>query len=284
MKKVLGTVGAVALVLSMAACGGSGNASAGQTPSAAVEAAPDGLITKGQLKVCIDPEYAPLEYFANGSTGEIVGFDADGARALGDHWGLKTTFQQTAFDGLMPALQAKRCDVMWSGLYTSPARLEVADGAPYLSTGPQLIVNASHKDSVKTAGDLCGKTVAAQNGGSNAKAAKDLGTKCESEGKPGIKVDEYPKVAETVLAVTNGKADALVETDVAVPDMVSKSGGKLVAVDGVFPVDTTFGVFTLKGGPLSEPVAKGVKALIANGTLAKLAEKYALDPAKLVQK
>jgi polar amino acid transport system substrate-binding protein len=283
LKKTASLLGTAILALSLSACGG-GSSPASTAPSAAaVEAAPSGLITAGQLKICIDPEYAPLEYFSNGTSGDIIGFDADGARALASYWGLTPTFQQAAFDGLMPALQAKRCDVMWSGLYTSPARLQVADGAKYLNTGPGIVVAAKNKDSIKVADDLCGKTVAAQNGGANAATVRALGEKCVQGGKGNINVAEYPKVAETVLAVTNGKADALVETDVAIADIVAKSNGALVPVEGVFPTDTTFGVFTIKGGPLSEPVDKAVKALIRNGTLAELAKKYGLNPDKLVK-
>jgi polar amino acid transport system substrate-binding protein len=288
MKKKIPALAAAALLLSLSACGSSAASkpdAQGTTGGAAVEAAPAGLISAGQLKICIDPEYAPLEYFSNGSSGDIIGFDADGARALASYWGVQAQFQQTAFDGLMPALQAKRCDVMWSGLYTSADRLKVADAAAYLSTGPEMVVNVKNKDQIKTAMDLCGKTIAAQSGGTNSKEAKNLGTACTAAGKPDVTVSEYPQTAQTVLAVTNGKADALVETDVAIPGMVAKSNGQLVEVDGIFPTSTKtdFGVFTIKDGPLSAPVQKAVKALISNGTLAEVAKKYNLNPDKLAK-
>lgn len=282
VNKVLVLVGTAALAISLAGCTSSAP-TASPSGSASVSSAPSGLITAGQLKICIDPEYAPLEYFNNGSSGTIIGFDADGARALAAHWGLTAVFQQTAFDGLMPALQAKRCDVMWSGLYVSAARLQVADAASYLATGPELVINEKSKGTIKTADDLCGKTIAAQSGGANAAMAAQIGVECKAKGKADVNVSEYPQTAQTVLAVTSGKADALVETDVAIPGMVSKSNGQLVELDGIFPVSTRtdFGVFTKKGGPLSEPVATAIKALISDGTLAKIATKYGLNPEKL---
>lgn len=231
------------------------------------------------------PRVRPLEYFSNGTSGDIVGFDADGARALASYWGVQPVFQQTAFDGLMPALQANRCDVMWSGLYTSAARLQVADAAPYLATGPELVINTKEKGQISAAMDLCGKTVAAQSGGSNAAEAAKIGAQCVAAGKPNVNVTEYPQTAQTVLAVMNGKADALVETDVAIPGMVAKSNGSLVEVDGIFPLSTRtdFGIFTVKNGALSAPVAKAVKAMISNGTLATIAKKYGLNPDKLIK-
>jgi polar amino acid transport system substrate-binding protein len=283
MRKVLVLVGSAALVVALAGCS-SAAAVPDKAASNATVKAPSGLITPGQLKVCIDPEYAPLEYFSDGASGDVIGFDADGARALAGYWGLKPVFQQTAFDGLMPALQANRCDVMWSGLYVSPVRLQVADAAPYLATGPELVINTKSKGSIKKAADLCGKTIAAQSGGSNAAAARKIGTDCVAQGKADVSVSEYPQTAQTILAVTNGKADALVETDVAIPGMVAKSQGHLAELDGIFPKSTRtdFGVFTKKGGTLSAPVSAAIKALIADGTLAKVADKYKLSTDKLV--
>ncbi len=230
--------------------------------------------------MCTDPEYAPMEYLENGDTSNPVGFDPDGARALADKWGLDITWQNTSFDGLMPALQAKRCDVLWAALYLSPERLEVADGAPFLETGPSLITRTGDS-SITTSDDLSGKTVAVQGGGSNELTLKALSDEFTADGRPGITIQPYPKTAETVAAVTNAKADALIETDVAVVDMVSKSSGALQEVAGIFPVDTKFGVFTLKGSPLSQPVADALVEMDADGTLASIADKYGLDPARI---
>lgn len=241
--------------------------------------APSGLIKSGHLTVCIDPEYAPLEYVDNGKT---VGFDADGARALGSYWGVTTTFAITTFQGLVPGLKAKRCDIMWSGLYVSPERLAVTDAVGVLNTGPGLIVNASEKNTIKTKDDLAGKTVAVQAGGSNEKIIRALSAQLKKSGKSPINVQSYPQTAPTVAAVTNGKADALIETDVALPGMVQKSAGQLVVVPNVFDASaTTFGVFSNKGSPLSAALKSAITTLVSSGKLGTIAKKYGLDPAKV---
>jgi polar amino acid transport system substrate-binding protein len=244
--------------------------------------APTGLISDGSVTFCTDPEYAPLEYYANGTDGDIVGFDADSSKALAEYWGLKAKFEVTAFDGLMPALQSKRCDILWSGLYISDARTAVADATPFLKTGPGLIVKTGDATKITSPDDLSGLTVAVQSGSVNEQILKDLDTKFKAAGKSGLTIQGYPKTAETVAAVTNGKSDALIETDVAVADMVSKSSGKLVAVPNAFAPDTQFGIYTPKGSALTAAVGAGVKALVANGKLAALATTYGLDPAKIV--
>jgi len=240
--------------------------------------APKGLSDSSQLSVCIDPEYAPLEYYANGSGGDVVGFDADVARAIADKWKVKARLIPTAFDGLMPALQSKRCDVLLSGLYMSAERLAVADAVPTMNTGAVIVTSPASSASFTTPTDLCGVDVAAQSASANATIIKELGQTCEAAGKPAPHLTEYPQTSQTVLAVVNGKSQALIETDVAAAYMASQSDGKLVVVGGVFPKDTQFGVFTRKSDALSAPVAEAMDALRADGTLAELAKKYNLDP------
>ncbi|WP_427015385.1 transporter substrate-binding domain-containing protein [Pseudarthrobacter sp. P1] len=244
---------------------------------AAAAAAPAGLVNAGKLTLCIDPEYAPLEYYANGSSGPISGFDADAARALAGHWGLEAKFEVTTFDGLMPGLQSKRCDAIFGGLYMSEARLAVADAAPVMNAGPSILASPGNAAKIKEPLDLCGQSVAAQSASSNAARITTLKDECKAAGKPEPKLTEYPKTAETVLAVINGKSDALIETNVAAAYMASQNQGKLEVAPKVFATDTTFGVFSRKGSETSPAIAEALKALHADGTLAKIAQDNKLD-------
>jgi ABC-type amino acid transport substrate-binding protein len=156
--------------------------------------------------LCIDPEYPPLEYYEDGSGGEIVGFDADAGRALAEHWGVEVKFEVTAFDGLMPGLQSRRCDMILGGLYMSEERMEVADAAPIMNAGPAVLAAPENASDFSSPTDLCGRTVAAQAASSNAARIAALEEECTADGKDAPRLTEYPKTAETVLAVLNGKA------------------------------------------------------------------------------
>lgn len=266
---------AAAAVVLLAGC------SAGSpTPSApaggdASSSAPEGLVNEGQLSACIDPEYAPLEYYENGSDGEIVGFDADGIRALAEHWGVEANFVVTSFDGLMPGLQSGTCDMIFGGLYMSEERLAIADAAPVMNAGPAILTTPENADSITEQADLCGLTVAAQAASSNELSLQTL-NEGECADNP-MTVQSYPKTAETVLAVINGLADALIETNVAAAYMETQNEGSLAVAGDVFPTDTTFGVFTKKGSPVSAAVAEGLRALYDEGVLAEIADQYNLD-------
>ncbi|WP_170133286.1 ABC transporter substrate-binding protein [Arthrobacter livingstonensis] len=261
-------------VLALAGC----SASTGGPAAAGNDLTPKGLVNAGQATLCIDPEYPPLEYYANGSGGDIVGFDADAGRALADYWGVKVKFEVTSFDGLMPGLQTGRCDMILGGLYTSPARLQVADAAPIMNAGPTALAAPGLAGDLKSKLDLCGRKVVAQAASSNAATVAAMGDECKAAGKAAPTLSEYPKTSDTVLAVLNGKADVLVETNVAAAYMVTQNKGKLEVAAQVFDPDTQFGVFSKKGGSLSPEIASAFKALKADGSLGKIAAKYNLDP------
>lgn len=249
--------------------------------SASIVQRPKNLVKNGTLTNCIDVEYPPMEYFSNGTSGKVIGFDAEASSALAKYWGLRIKQTNTAFDGLIPALTSRRCDMVWTALYLSNKRLAVADGAVYMNTGAGLIVAAGNPKKIVNSDSLCGLTVAAQASSANEGIIKAKSAECVTASKSAISLQSYPKVAETVAAVTNGKADALIETDVAVADIVRKSSGALQEVRKMFPTDTQFAVYVTKSSKNAVAIQAAIKALVANGTLGKIAAKYGLDPEKV---
>lgn len=279
-KQVKAGIGIAATALLLTACSSGGGATAdkGSAPSGGSAAAPAGLINNGELSVCIDPEYAPLEYYANGSGGDIIGADADSARALAKKLGLKLRFVVVSFDGLIPGLTTGRCDLQLGGLYMSKERLQVVDATPFMQAGPAVIVDKKLEGKVKSVNDLCGLSFSAQSASSNSIKIHGVSNKCKTDGKQEIKITEYPQTAATVLAVINGKSDALIETNVGAAYIVSQNKDKLFLAPGIFPPDTTFGAFAKKGSPLLSSVKQGLKALYDDGTLSDIMTKYDLDP------
>ncbi|SDW91616.1 polar amino acid transport system substrate-binding protein [Arthrobacter sp. cf158] len=260
------------LALALAGCAG--------TASEKTEAGPQGLIQPGTLTTCTYPEYHPMEYFEGGTGGEIVGFDVDLARAVGDSWGVQTKVVNTAFDGLIPGLDAQRCDLVISGLSVSDARREVADAVPYMLTGYAFAIQ-SGKNSLENPEDYSSRTVAVLAGSRMVAKLKTVNEQLASEGKPLIKIDEYPGTPLAAGAVISGKADAVIDTDIAIASLVSKSNGTLEAVTSAFDPDEVFGAYLRKDGALTGSFRDALKALHEKGTLAALAERYGLEPNKI---
>lgn len=261
-----------------------------QSPSPAASAAapvlttPTTLLTPGTLVDCVDIEYPPLEFFPSADVtdpAQAIGFDVDGARAVAAALGLTLEIRNTAFDALIPDLQAGRCDIVWTGLYVNETRLAVADAVPYMATGQVVMVPAGNPKAIAAPTDLCGKTVAIQSAGLVEERINALTAECTAAGNEAINIQAYPKVADEFQQIILGRVDAIWETDSAVSDWMIRNPDQY-AVAYALPRDDTYGIYYTKGNTeLGDALAAAVSALKADGTLGAIATTYAIDPATL---
>ncbi len=299
MKRSTRLMALAAITLIAAACGPGGTASSGPTraPATGTAAAPasaaataelitprTSLITPGKLVDCVDIEYPPMEYFPSADVtdaNEAIGFDVDAARAVAEKLGLTLEIRNTAFDALIPDLQASRCDIVWSALYVNETRLEVADAVPYMATGQVVMVPVGNPKGIESVDDLCGKTISIQGAGLVEERANAASVDCTTAGKPAITIQAYEQVAEELLQIVNGRVDAVWETDTAVSDFTLKNPGKY-EVAYALPRDDNYGVYYGKGkADLGAALTAALAALKADGSLAAIATEYAMDPAIL---
>lgn len=267
-------------------------APATSTPATAAPAtekpiqAPTSLITAGKLVDCVDIEYPPMEFFSSADVTDpnlAVGFDVDAAKAVAAKLGLAIEIRNTGFDQLIPDLTAGRCDIVWSALYVSASRLEVADAIPYMATGQVVMVPVGNPKAIKAEGDLCGKTISIQSGGLVEERANAASTACTTAGKAAITIQGYKLVSDELQQIVLGRVDAVWETDTAVSDWMIKNPG-LYEVAYALTRDDNYGVYYVKGkGDVGAALSIALNALLADGSLAKIAEKYQMDPAILVE-
>ena len=107
------------------------------------------------------PNYPPLE-FRDPATNALTGFDIELGDAIAGKLGIKSTWQETSFDQMMPALATGRVDadhVRHDATWprgTTPRRF-----VDYLRSGPQFFVQQSRAAEFKDMAALCGKNVGA---------------------------------------------------------------------------------------------------------------------------
>ena len=113
---------------------------------------------RGALRVGLDASFPPFEMLAE--NGQVVGLDADIARAIAADLGVEVEFVNLGFDGLYDALQAERVDVIISGLPVDPYRTEeVAYSINYFNAGQALVTTDPE---IQSLNDLAGRTVAVE--------------------------------------------------------------------------------------------------------------------------
>jgi polar amino acid transport system substrate-binding protein len=249
---------AVVLAFAAAAVGGVGTAGGAQRAS--------------PFTFCTDPTFPPMELAA--SSGAISGYDIDMANALAKTWGATAKPLKTAFSGLIPALMAKKCDAVISGIFVTPDRLKQAGAVPYMETHRVFIVRAGNPKHVSGPTDLKGLNVVVQAGTKYEEYLKKL------KSKIGFNLQSYPGDNDAVAQVILGRADVDLTQDTSFAFQAKAHPGK-IAVAYTFPAKDTFGVYYRKNEPIGAQLKSGMAKLKANGTLARLAAKYKIPTANV---
>lgn len=266
----------ITATLAITGCGGdSGGSRAGgtneaaQNPQAASQPAPTDLVRDGELTVCTDASYPPLEYF--GPNQEYVGFDVALATAVAKLWDVKPVFKNTTFSGILPAMASGRCDLAWSGLFVNEERVKQYAAVPYLKSASVLMVKKGNPEDIDGPESLAGKTVVSQNGSDLLKAAQQIKTDLAKQGKD-VKVQGYDKFDEAVQQLVVGRADAVVDQDIDVTYRNTAQNGQFESVY-TFPDEETFATYYLPdNADLGTKLAKALQALDAKGDLKRIAE------------
>jgi polar amino acid transport system substrate-binding protein len=222
------------------------------------------------LTFCTDPTFPPMELTK--SSGAIFGFDVDMANAIAARWGIKAKAVKTAFGGLIPALNAKRCVAVISGIFVTPDRLKHAGAVTYMHSHRVLLVKGGNPKHVKGPNGLKGLNVAVQAATKYEDYLKAL------KAKLGFNLASYPGDTDAVAQILIGRSDAVLTQDTSAAYQIGQHPGKL-QIAYLFPQQDSFGIYYRKGDALGAALRDAVSALKRNGTMAKLAAKYKLPAA-----
>jgi ABC-type amino acid transport substrate-binding protein len=111
-----------------------GTPGAAATPRAPLADRLPTIRSRGELLVCIWPEYFAISY-RNPRNGELEGIDIDLARALAARLNVRLTFVETNFAEFMDRLEEGACDIAMMGVGITAARAQrVAFTKPYLAS------------------------------------------------------------------------------------------------------------------------------------------------------
>lgn len=256
---------AVLLLLAMsilAACGGAKSTS--PTAPAAGDGSLDRVKKAGKLVICVDDAYAPMEF--RDEKGALIGFDVDLMAAVATKIGVTTDWKATAWDGIIPSLKSKQCDMIVSSMnITDERKQEVNFTDAYLQMGQILMVAKGNSKGIKTLNDLQGKTIAVQIGTTNAEAAKAV------KGATVKEFDTFPLAMQEVAA---GRADATIaDTPIGKFYLVQNPGkGEVVGAE-IDPLPVG-GAIRKEDNQLREAVNKAVTEMNKDGSMQKLKDKW----------
>lgn len=153
--KKLAIVGVVAILgTSLVACGG--NSATNKSSDSKSEGS---TLDKDELVIGLDDTFVPMGF--KDDSGELVGFDVDLAKAVGEKLNKKIKFQAIDWSMKESELKSGNIDLIWNGYSINDERKEKVDfSKPYLNN-TQVIVTLADSP-INTKADLAGKKVGAQ--------------------------------------------------------------------------------------------------------------------------
>ncbi|HHV79025.1 MAG TPA: transporter substrate-binding domain-containing protein [Firmicutes bacterium] len=221
-KKFIAILITVLMAVALLAGCSSGGAQSGQQTTAPAAETPkttkstiDRVKEKGELVVGTAPGYFPFEMIDK--QGNIIGFDVDIAKKIADTLGVKLRIERYGFDGLIPALQTGKIDIVIAGMtITGKRALAASFSNPYYETGQTLLVSKKNNPNVKSWKDLDvkGKVIGVSLGTTGAMLAKQLFKNAE--------VRDFDIFPDACLAASAGKIDGIVYDEPGVRVYVSQ--------------------------------------------------------------
>ena len=224
-----------------------------------------------KIRIAVEGAYPPFSEV--GPDGKIKGFDIDIANALCADLKAQCTFVQQEFDGMIPALNARKFDAVIASMsITDERKRSVAFSDKYYATPARLIARKGTA-LVATPEGMKGKRIGVQRSTTHDRFATD--TFKDSE------IVRYTGQDQVFLDLQSGRLDALLADQVAVTfGLLRRPAGKDFAFFGPVFNDPRYfgtgaGVAMRKGdAQLQARFNQAIKDIRANGTYQKIEKQY----------
>lgn len=225
----------------------------------------------GTLRIGVEGAYPPFSEV--GPDGQLKGFDIDIARALCAQMKVTCVLVQQEFDGMIPALQARKFDAIVASMSITPERQRsVLFSDRYYKTPNRLVVRTADK-LVPTPAGLKGRRIGVQRASVNDRFATAT--------FPDAEIVRYAKQQDIYLDLAAGRLDAtLVDAVAATTGFLSTPQGRGYAFAGPAYIDPAYfgagvGVAMRLGDTaLRDRVNRAIAGIRADGTYAAIAKRY----------
>lgn len=274
-KRLLSTVMASAMVLSLAACGGAKTETTAaettaekkeETTTAGTTAAETAEAAGGTLIVGFDQDFPPMGFV--GDNGEYTGFDLDLAKEVASRLGLEYKAQPVAWDSKDMELESGNIDCIWNGFTITGREDDYTWTTPYMAN-KQVFVVANDSD-IKSQADLAGKVVEVQADSSAEAALKENQDLANTFGQ----LLTTPDYNTAFMDLEQGAVDAVAMDVIVAGYQIKQRNADFKILDDSLS-EEEYGVGFKKGNTeLRDKVQGALEEMAADGTLAKISDEW----------
>ena len=253
LKKILALGAALALTLTLAACGDKTGGDEGGLKTA----------ESGKLIMSTNAQFPPYEMVKD--DGSFEGIDVEVAGKIAEKLGLELVVDDMDFDAALLAAQNGKSDIVMAGVTVNEDRLKSMDFSDSYAKGVQVII-VKEGSPIATVDDL----------GNADKIGTQRGTTgfiyC-SDDYGDEHVTAFDDGATAVQSLLNGQVDAVVIDSAPAQEYVKANAG-LVILDTEY-ANEDYAIGIKKGNTeLINAVNGALKDLIADGTVQSIIDKY----------
>lgn len=213
--------------------------------------------------------YSPMNY--NDEAGNLVGFDTELAKAVFEALGYEVKFKEIEWTAKYTNLNSGDIDCVWNGFTCNTsdndgvARADKVDFSYKYMENRQIVIVKSDA-AVTSLADLAGKRAAVEKGSAGEEFANDI---------QGAIVKTATKQTDCLMEVMSGTADFAVVDALLAASYVGKGDyANLKIVEALSGDIEYYAIGFKKDSALTAKVNEQLEKLAADGTIAKLAEKY----------
>ncbi len=284
MKKFMTLLLALAMVLSLAACGGgdkpagdAGDSAPAGTSDPADSSAPADsgtdapaftTVEEGKLHMSTNAAFPPYEMTTD--AGGFEGIDVEVAQAIAEKLGLELVVDDMGFDAALTAVQTGQSDIAMAGITVTEDRQQVMDFSDSYATGIQVVI-VKEDSPIATLDDLSNaQMIGCQKATTGYIYCSDTP---ENGGYGEDHVTAYETGALAVMALVNGQVDAVVIDNEPAKSFVASNDG-LKILDTEFAVEDYAIGFAKGNTALLEAVNAAMAELKADGTFQNIVDSY----------
>ncbi|MGN0347599.1 MAG: ABC transporter substrate-binding protein [Lachnospiraceae bacterium] len=218
-------------------------------------------VKDGVLTMATNAYFPPYEYYEGDA---IVGIDAEIAAAIADKLGLTLEIQDMEFGAILTAVQSGKVDMGLAGMTVTEERLQTVNFSTSYATGIQSII-VTEDSEIASVDDLAGHMIGVQlSTTGDIYAVDDFGQEF---------VEEYNKGADAVLALINGKVDAVIIDNQPALSFVAANEG-LKILDTEYVTEDYAACVSKDNEALLTAINQALDELIADGTIQAILDKY----------
>jgi lysine/arginine/ornithine transport system substrate-binding protein len=216
----------------------------------------------------VDASYAPFE--SKAPDGKLVGFDIDLGNEICKRLNAKCVWVEQDFDGMIPALKAKKFDGVLSSMTITPQREEQIAFSAKLFNTPTRLVAKKGTNLLPTADSLKGKSVGVEQGTIQETYAK------ENWAPKGVNVVPYQNQDQVYADLISGRLDAALQDEVQADLGFLKTprGAGFQFAGKEIPTGAAAIGLRKEDADLKGKIDKAIADMIKDGTYKKIEAKY----------